>query len=69
MTDTHTINECYICKNRRSIPGNVHISCSKPDPKMKGHGHGIANGWFIYPQNFDPSWKLIKCGNFDQVAR
>lgn len=47
-----TKNGCYNCKNMRSIPGNCHIMCTKPDPDMTGHPHGIKNGWFLYPLLF-----------------
>ena len=61
------INECYHCKFKGNIPGDVvHISCSNPDPKMGGGIHGIRNGWFIYPIWFDPVWKQKRCENFEQ---
>jgi len=30
---------------------------------VKGHPHGIKNGWFIWPFNFDPVW-LENCDGF-----
>ena len=59
------MNECYRCKNHRDIPGDAHISCAKPDPKMTGNPHGIRNGWFAYPYNFDPVWATKKCENYE----
>ena len=59
-------NECYACSKRREVPGNCHILCAKPDAKMKGHPHGISNGWFIYPMLFDPTWKTRMCANFKE---
>ena len=32
--------------------------------KVKGHPHGIANGWFGWPFNFDPVW-LEECNGFE----
>ena len=67
MTDKRNkMNECYQCKHMRAVPGNAHIRCANPDPKMKGHAHGIANGWFIYPSLFDPAWKNKDCANFEE---
>jgi hypothetical protein len=31
--------------------------------KVKGNPHGIKNGWFQYPFNFDPVW-LEECEGF-----
>lgn len=30
---------------------------------IEGEPHGIANGWFIWPVNFDPIW-LRRCDGF-----
>lgn len=64
-------NECYYCENKRKVPGNAHIRCVEPDPAMTGDKHGIKQGWFIYPQLFDPVWKTKMCSNFraTNVAR
>ena len=58
------IDECYSCEHRREIPGDCHSRCVNPDPAMTGHAHGIRNGWFWYPLNFDPVWKTRDCANF-----
>ena len=60
-------NNCYECKNKRNVPGNCHIQCVKPDPKMTGNEHGIRSGWFMYPMLFDPVWATKKCVNFEHV--
>ena len=26
--------ECWTCEHKRSVPGNAHIKCAKPDPRM-----------------------------------
>jgi len=57
--------ECYDCRFRESVPGNAHIKCTNPDPEMVGDLHGIKNGWFIYPDLFDPVWKRKQCSNFE----
>lgn len=57
--------DCYKCKNRRPIAGDTHSYCSKPDNNMTGNPHGIKNGWFNYPYNYDPIWMTNECKNFD----
>ncbi len=32
----------------------------KNDLNIKGNAHGIRNGWFNWPWNFDPTW-LERC--------
>ena len=58
-------NECYRCKHKRTVPGNSHIECVKPDPEMEGNKHGKEHGWFYYPVLFDPVWKIKDCNNFE----
>ena len=66
MTENITyMNECYSCIHRRAVPGNTHIRCVNPDHEMKGDPYGIINGWFNYPQLFDPIWKNNYCNNFE----
>lgn len=60
-------DECYNCEHQRKIPGDSHISCVKPDSSMKGDRHGIRNGWFFYPFNFDPTWKTKLCKKYSPV--
>ncbi len=31
--------------------------------KVKGNSHGIKNGWFNHPHNFDPTW-LEECSGY-----
>jgi len=64
MTTTKKDN-CFKCKHKRNIPGDLHIRCNKPDSNMQGKLHGIRNGWFFYPINFDPTWKAKECQNFE----
>ena len=56
--------KCSSCLFRLTIPGDSHISCAKPDPAMTGDPHGMANGWFMYPWNFDPIWGTKECDNY-----
>lgn len=64
MSKRNKRTECYTCVHRRSIPGDAHSFCSKPDLEMKGNPHGIKSGWFFYPINFDPVWKEKLCNNY-----
>lgn len=59
------VTNCYKCIHKRSVPGNCHIQCVKPDPEMTGLPHGIKNGWFIYPLLFDPIWKTKDCTTYE----
>jgi hypothetical protein len=57
---------CHTCQHRREIARNCHIACAKPCPQVRGHPHGIANGWFFYPILFDPIWGE-GCTNYEAV--
>ena len=60
-------SECRICAYSSIVPGSSHhIECSNPNLLMEGDDHGIKNGWFQYPYNFDPCWKLVPCANFKE---
>lgn len=54
---------CYKCVHRLSIPGDAHSRCNNIAAKTKGNSHGIRNGWFMWPLNFDPTW-LESCDGF-----
>ncbi len=32
---------------------------------IKANPHGVRNGWFTWPVNFDPTW-LVSCDGFEQ---
>jgi len=51
----------------RTVPGDCHIQCVKPDRRMTGEPHGIIQGWFYYPFLFDPIWKTKQCDNFEAI--
>jgi len=55
--------KCYACIHRLEIPGDAHSRCNNIKAKVEGHPHGIRNGWFIWPINFDPTW-LVSCDGF-----
>jgi len=57
---------CDKCAHKRNIPGDCHVKCTKPDPEMTGNINGIKNGWFCYPNNFDPVWGTKKCSNYEK---
>ena len=70
------MNQCYECKHREELPGNCHSQCNKGlaalmkadvMPKVKADSHGIENGWFYFPFNFDPVW-LNSCDSFEAKA-
>lgn len=63
------MNKCYQCQFKRSVPGDCHIRCANPDPKMVGNPHGIRNGWFLYPLSFDPIWAIKKCDNYKEAVQ
>jgi len=45
-----------------------HIKTSDYFPnaiKVEGNPHGIAQGWFAHPFNYDPTW-LEKCDGFTE---
>ena len=54
---------CYKCIHRLTIPGDCHSRCNNFEAKVKGNIHGIKNGWFSWPFNFDPIW-LESCDGF-----
>ncbi len=55
---------CYKCSNRLPIPGDAHSRCTNAGATVKGNPHGIRNGWFNWPWNFDPVW-LVDCDGFE----
>ena len=65
MSSANNKTNCYDCKSRRTISGDCHTQCIKPDPGMTGNEHGKEHGWFMYPFNFDPIWKTKECANFE----
>ena len=65
MNERTKANECYSCIHKKTVSGNAHIECVKPDSKMTGDPYGRRMGWFFYPLLFDPTWKTKLCDNFE----
>lgn len=57
---------CYKCIYRGTIPGDAHSLCRNFKAKVTGMSHGIKNGWFFWPINFDPVW-LVSCNGFKET--
>lgn len=62
--------DCYDCKWCREVPRSQFVSCknlkSAKELKVTAEQYGVKNGWFIWPQVFDPVW-LRKCEGFENV--
>lgn len=56
-------SKCYGCVYRRSVPGSAHSSCSKGNALTEFDAHGVANGWAMWPIDFDPAW-LNSCDSY-----
>lgn len=35
---------------------------------ITGHPHGVFNGWFSWPADFDPCW-LLSCNGFEPIPK
>jgi hypothetical protein len=55
--------DCYKCKYRRDIQGDVHSECTNHTATTEGDPCGKRNGWFSWPWNYDPIW-LKSCDGF-----
>ena len=44
----------------------IPIQTSPTKIKVIGNKHGIRNGWFQHPFNFDPIW-LEECNGFKEI--
>lgn len=42
------------------------IMKSSKDLGIKGNAHGISQGWFNFPYNFDPTW-LENCEGYKNI--
>lgn len=61
---------CYQCKHRGTVPGDTHSMCAfnwatSENLPPQGNSHGIKNGWWIFPFNYDPTWMIGECIAFD----
>ena len=66
MTNNEIEPNCYNCIYRHSVPGDAHSQCANPSANVSAHQHGVNNGWFMWPFNFDPAW-LINCDGFKEI--
>lgn len=57
---------CHTCQHKRMVPGSNHVSCSKKNLLYSAEQHGIDNGWFNFPYDFDPAWLKICTGYLDK---
>ena len=67
-TKQMVMNQCRNCAHMRTVPGNCHIKCAKPDDTMKGHPRGHEMGWWMYPYLFDPTWNTTICKNYEEAT-
>ena len=58
--------DCYKCEYRRRLFYDAHSACANKTANVVGDEHGIGNGWFSHPSNFDPVW-LVSCDGFKQI--
>lgn len=59
--------DCYSCRYQGDVANSAHICCEHLFPKnIKGDSHGIKNGWFCFPFNFDPVW-LENCDSCEKL--
>lgn len=62
---------CFGCAYKRNVPGDAHIACGFNFKKAQkqlptGDPHGIKNGWFTFPINYDPAWMRSECQGFSK---
>lgn len=61
-------NSCYDCIHARSIPGDNHIACMNGPEELEVKEHGVKQGWFVFPANFDPVWRSGECANHESSS-
>lgn len=54
----------YVTNETQALMLSLDCFSLKPIEGMKFNQHGIANGWCIWPLNFDPTW-VTKCSYFE----
>lgn len=65
---------CYSCIHSRSNSDNnsAHIHCrlhwsynkKNKAEHPKGAEHGIQNGWYDFPYDYDPIWMIEPCKHY-----
>lgn len=63
-----TKKNCHSCKYKKDVPGSAHVACTRINPALRFHKHGVKNGWANYPFNFDPIWMEGQCAQFTKVG-
>ena len=63
---------CSGCAYKRAVPGDAHLRCvfawRTPESMPKGDRHGVLNGWYLFPYNYDPVWGPNDCPGRSTVA-
>ena len=64
--------KCWSCAYKKSIPGNAHIRCrfdwiGQKQIMPVGKEHGIRNGWYMFPLNYDPTWMTNNCPQWSET--
>lgn len=54
-------SNCSDCIHARCLPNDSHILCANPSKNVKGSEYGYSKGYFHYPVNFDPTWRINEC--------
>jgi hypothetical protein len=59
--------KCHNCKFKSNIAGDAHVSCKRAAClPLDVNQHGVDQGWFIFPVNFDPTWAKSCTGFVDR---
>lgn len=62
------VPDCQKCKFKTNgLSGSHHIGCTCVYAVVRGSEHGIKNGWFQYPFDFDQIW-LTYCDSFQSLS-
>lgn len=74
--DQTTTHNCYTCKHRADLPGDAHSQCNEGltqclsgldikqvTIRVSLNPHGVAQGWAMWPFNFDPIW-VDRCNTY-----
>ena len=72
----YEFGKCHKCAYKDSVPGSAHISCLFNWPEALNNSqvpyipvgvlHGIQQGWFYFPFNYDPIWMAMPCPAFEK---
>ena len=60
--------ECLDCIHKKAPGNKMHkgnIGCDKPSISVRGEQWGVMNGFFEYPDNFNPVYKKTDCLNVE----